>query len=106
MEMPLTGLIGIRAAELAHLHADPADRIIVATVLEGHSLVTADDRILQWSGQLSRLDAQDLTLSPQVPKGKWTEDRPPVGGHRFILWLDQGSTPLPRVIIPSHHANR
>ena len=58
MEMPLTGLIGIRAAELADLHADPADRIIVATALEGHSLVTADDRILQWSGQLSRLDAR------------------------------------------------
>lgn len=57
-ELPLTGLIGIRAAELADLHADPADRIIVATALEGHQLLTADDRILNWSGQLSRLDAR------------------------------------------------
>ena len=58
VEVPLTGLIGIRAAELADLHADPADRIIVATALEGHQLVTADDRILHWSGQLNRLDAR------------------------------------------------
>ena len=58
LEVPLTGQIGIRAAELAELHADPADRIIVATALEGHQLVTADDRILRWSGQLSRLDAR------------------------------------------------
>ena len=58
MEVPVTGLIGIRAAELADLHADPADRIIVATALEGHRLVTADDRILNWPGQLNRLDAR------------------------------------------------
>lgn len=57
-ELPVTGLVGIRAAELADLHADPADRIIVATALEGHRLVTADDRILNWSGQLSTLDAR------------------------------------------------
>lgn len=58
VEMPLTGLIGIRAAELADLHADPADRIIVATALEGHRLLTADTRILNWPGQLNKLDAR------------------------------------------------
>lgn len=58
IELPLTGLIGIRAAELPDFHADPADRIIVATALEGHQLVTADSRILHWPSQLSTLDAR------------------------------------------------
>lgn len=59
IEIPLTGQIGIRAAGLPNLHADPADRIIVATALEGHRLVTADDRILGWPGDLNRLDARE-----------------------------------------------
>ena len=58
VELPLAGLISIRAAELVDLHADPADRIIVATALEGHQLLTADTRILNWPGQLNRLDAR------------------------------------------------
>ena len=58
VESPVTGLVGIRAAELADLHGDPADRIIVATALEGHRLLTADTRILNWPGQLNRLDAR------------------------------------------------
>ena len=53
----MDGEIGIRAATLPDFHADPADRLIVATALEGHRLVTADRRILDWPGQLSRLDA-------------------------------------------------
>lgn len=57
-ELPLTGLIGIRAADLADLHSDPVDRIIVATALEGHRLLTADHRILRWPGQLDTLDAR------------------------------------------------
>ena len=57
-ELPITGMVGIRAAGLADLHADPADRIIVATALEGHRLLTADDRILNWPGQLTTLDAR------------------------------------------------
>ena len=59
IEIPLTGQIGIRAAGLPNLHADLADRIIVATALEGHRLVTADDRILGWPGDLNRLDARE-----------------------------------------------
>ena len=57
-EIPMDGEIGIRANELADFHGDPADRIIVATALEGHQLVTSDDRILDWPGRLSRLDAK------------------------------------------------
>jgi PIN domain nuclease of toxin-antitoxin system len=41
------------------LHADPADRIIVATALGGHRLLTADDLILGWDGELNRLDARE-----------------------------------------------
>ena len=43
---------------ITDFHADPADRIIVATALGGHRLVTADERILAWSGNLDRLDAR------------------------------------------------
>lgn len=59
VEIPIDGDIGIRAAGLADFHADPADRLIVATALAGHRLVTSDRRILGWSGSLNRLDATD-----------------------------------------------
>lgn len=59
IEIPVDGEIGIRANSLADLHADPADRIIVATALGSHRLVTADTRILSWSGDLDRLDARE-----------------------------------------------
>ena len=58
IEIPVDGDIGIRANTLNDFHADPADRIIVATAMSGHRLVTADDRILAWSGNLDRLDAR------------------------------------------------
>ena len=58
-ETPLTGDIAIAAVHLAGLHGDPADRIIVATgVATGATLVTADDRILEWPGSLKRQDAR------------------------------------------------
>ncbi len=58
VEIPIDGEIGIRANELADFHADPADRLIVATALAGgHQLVTADRRILAWPGPLRRRDA-------------------------------------------------
>ena len=59
IELPVDGEIGIRAYDLAGFHADPADRIIVATALLGHRLVTADERILEWRGNLDRLDARE-----------------------------------------------
>ena len=57
VEISMDGEIGIRANALKNFHADPADRIIVATALDGHRLVTADRRILDWPGDLHRLDA-------------------------------------------------
>ena len=59
IEIPVDGEIGIRANGLADFHADPADRIIVATALAGHRLLTSDARILSWSGNLDRLDARE-----------------------------------------------
>ena len=57
IEIPVDGEIGIRANALIDFHADPADRIIVATAMNGHQLVTADRRILDWPGGLRCLDA-------------------------------------------------
>ncbi len=59
IEIPVDGAIAARAGLLADMHGDPADRLIVATALQGHQLVTADRRILEWPGQLSRLDASE-----------------------------------------------
>ncbi|WP_423930095.1 type II toxin-antitoxin system VapC family toxin [Candidatus Palauibacter sp.] len=58
-EIPVNGLIGVRAGLLEGLRGDPADRLIVATALEGHQLVTADRRILGWPGKLNRMDATE-----------------------------------------------
>ena len=57
IEISVDGEIATRAGLLPNMHGDPADRLIVATALAGHRLVTADQRILNWPGQLSRLDA-------------------------------------------------
>ena len=58
-EWPLTGEVGIAAATLLDFHPDPADRFITATaLLSGAMLITADDRILTWSGALRRHDAR------------------------------------------------
>ena len=59
VEIRVDGGIAARAGLLPDMHGDPADRIIVATALEGHQLVTADGKILQWPGPLSKLDARD-----------------------------------------------
>lgn len=58
-EIPIDGEIGIRSANLKEFHNDPADRIIVATALAGYRLLTADRKILQWQGQLNRVDARN-----------------------------------------------
>ena len=57
IEIPVDGEIGIRANALDDFHADPADRIIVATAMNDHQLVTSDRRILDWSGGLRCVDA-------------------------------------------------
>ena len=43
LEIAVNGEIGIHAVSLADFHADPADRLIVATALRGHVLATADE---------------------------------------------------------------
>lgn len=56
IEIPIDGKCGIRAACLEGFHGDPADRFVVAAALEGHRLLTADRRILDWPGPLVRLN--------------------------------------------------
>ena len=57
-EIPMSGSIAVRAGEFVGLHGDPADRIIIATALEESAiLVTADQKILDWSGLSYKLDA-------------------------------------------------
>jgi len=59
IELPVDGKTGIRAAELHAFHGDPADRIIVATTLStGSSLITADKKILNWSGLSLKINAR------------------------------------------------
>ena len=57
MEIAVDGVIGRQAVLLEDLHGDPADRIIFATALQGHRLVTADQLTLGWPGSVNRLDA-------------------------------------------------
>ena len=59
VELPVDGETAVRSVLLEGLPSDPADRIIVATALAGHELVTADNRILGWRGGLSTLDARE-----------------------------------------------
>jgi PIN domain nuclease of toxin-antitoxin system len=59
VELPLGGGTCIAAAQLRDFHADPADRFIVATAhVIGATLITADQRILGWTGPLDRHDAR------------------------------------------------
>jgi len=58
-EIPLDGRITVAAAGLEDLHRDPADRLIVATAVASAAvLMTADAGILDWAGELSRIDAR------------------------------------------------
>ena len=57
VELAVDGETGVRATNLPGFHGDPADRLIVASALAGHSLVTGDQRILCWRGPLKRIDA-------------------------------------------------
>ena len=59
IEIPVDGAIAARAGLLPNLHGDPADRLILATALGGHRLITADARLLEWPGAVARLDARE-----------------------------------------------
>jgi PIN domain nuclease of toxin-antitoxin system len=57
-EVALSGEIALLSVRLA-LHGDPADRFIAATaVSEGATLVTADDRLLEWKHAVKRQNAR------------------------------------------------
>ncbi len=59
VELPIDGGIGIAAAQISDLHSDPADRIILATASANDAtLLTADQRLLDWPGNLQRHDAR------------------------------------------------
>jgi len=59
IELAMDGNTGIKAADLREFHGDPADRIIVATALStGSSLITADKKILEWSGLSQKINAR------------------------------------------------
>ena len=57
-EIPVDGVIAARSVALTDFHDDPADRIIMATVQEGHELITDDRNMLNWPGQLNRFPAR------------------------------------------------
>ena len=59
IEIPVNGAIAAHSVALTDFHDDPADRIVVATALEGqHQLITDDHHILNWSGELDRFPAR------------------------------------------------
>jgi len=56
--VPLSGEIAMRALDLENLPGDPFDRLIVGTALvEQATLLTTDQPILSWAGDLKRQDA-------------------------------------------------
>ena len=59
VEVPVSGEIAARAGLIPDMHGDPADRVIAATAitLDDCQLLTADRRLLDWPGELARLDA-------------------------------------------------
>jgi PIN domain nuclease of toxin-antitoxin system len=60
LEIEVDGEIAIAAAQIGDFHGDPADRFIVATASRaGATLITADQRILEWKGSLRRQDAAE-----------------------------------------------
>ncbi len=57
-EIPLNGHIALQSCLLENLHRDQADRFIIATAMEHRlPLVTADQKILDWQGELEKLNA-------------------------------------------------
>jgi PIN domain nuclease of toxin-antitoxin system len=57
-EISLTGEIAVAAVGLRNLHADPADRFIVATAIAHDAvLLTADVKLLDWRHSLKRQNA-------------------------------------------------
>lgn len=58
-EIPLDGRVALAAVGLEWLHRDPADRFIAATAMQlDATLLTADEKILDWDSALKRFDAR------------------------------------------------
>lgn len=58
-EISLNGKIAIQSAILPNFHGDPADRMIVATAINTSLILcTADEKILDWQSQLTRINAK------------------------------------------------
>lgn len=59
-EVGVTAEIATLAGEIPDMHGDPADRIIAATALtlDDCRLLTADGRLLDWPGEMDRVDAR------------------------------------------------
>ena len=58
IEIPVDGVTAVRAGRLPDIHGDPANRFIIATARNGHTIITSDRQILDWPGQLERLNAR------------------------------------------------
>lgn len=60
-EVGVSAEIAALAGEIPDMHGDPADRIIAATAiaLDDCRLLTADRRLLDWPGEMDRIDARD-----------------------------------------------
>ena len=58
-EIEITGAAALDAAGLRGMSRDPLDCMIVATARQARAtLVTSDSKILDWAGELDRLDAR------------------------------------------------
>jgi PIN domain nuclease of toxin-antitoxin system len=58
LELSIDGQVSILATELDPLHKDPADRSIAASsITHSATLVTADERLLQWKHAVKRQNA-------------------------------------------------
>lgn len=58
-EVAIDGEVAVTAAALDIDHGDPADRFIISTaLLIGATLVTADQKLLDWRGPVKVIDAR------------------------------------------------
>ena len=76
-EIPLTGAIGVAAAELPAFHDDPADRMIVATALSGRSDGHGRPADPRMERQGSSPRCPTMRSDPASGRGDWCLHRGP-----------------------------
>ena len=60
VEIPIDGRIALLSCQLEQFHNDPTERFIVATALtQKIPLLTADQKILEWEGDLECFDCRN-----------------------------------------------